>query len=72
MDANQNYYGTEGLISPMVLFDSTFWRETLPAEELLLKLAGDSHMASMITVLDDVDEAVSYLESHPAIRVPVQ
>ena len=72
MDANQNYYGTEGLISPMVLFDSTFWRETLPAEELLRKLAGDSRMASMMTVLDDVDEVVSYLESHPAIHVPVQ
>ncbi len=72
MDATQNYYGTEGLISPMVLFDSAYWRETLPAENLLAKLAGDSRMASMIVLLDDVDEVVSYLESNPAIRVPVQ
>jgi predicted Rossmann-fold nucleotide-binding protein len=72
MDACQNYYGTEGQISPMVLFDSTYWNETLPVEGLLWKLAGESRMASMITVLDDVEEVVSYLESHPAIRVPVQ
>ena len=72
MDATQNYYGTEGLISPMVLFDSAYWRETLPAYELLRKLAGDSRMASMVTVLDDVDEVVSYLESNPAVSVPVQ
>jgi predicted Rossmann-fold nucleotide-binding protein len=72
MDANQNSYGTEGLISPMVLFDSTFWRETLPVDELLWKLAGDGAMASMIAVLDDVDEVVGFLESNPAIHVPVQ
>jgi predicted Rossmann-fold nucleotide-binding protein len=72
MDATQNYYGTEGLISPMVLFDSAYWRETLPAEDLLAKLAGDSRMASMMVLLDDVDEVVSYLESNPAITVPVQ
>lgn len=72
MDATQNYYGTEGLVSPMVLFDSTYWRETLPAGELLWKLAGDSRMANMIVMLDDVDEVVSYLESNPAIRVPVE
>ena len=72
MDANQNYYGTEGLISPMVLFDSAYWRDTLPVEELLRKLAGDTRMASMVAVLDDVDEVVAYLESNPAIRVPVQ
>ena len=72
MDATQNYYGTEGLISPMVLFDSAYWRETLPAWDLLAKLAGDSRMASKIVMLDDVDEVVSYLESNPAIRVPVE
>jgi predicted Rossmann-fold nucleotide-binding protein len=72
MDANQNYYGTEGLISPMVLFDSAYWRDILPVEELLRKLAGDTRMASMVAVLDDVDEVVAYLESNPAIRVPVQ
>jgi predicted Rossmann-fold nucleotide-binding protein len=72
MDANQNYYGTEGLISPMVLFDSAYWRETLPAEDLLRKLAGDSRMASMVAALDDVDEVVAFLEANPAIEIPVQ
>ncbi|HJU86090.1 MAG TPA: hypothetical protein VJ788_01835 [Gemmatimonadota bacterium] len=72
MDANQNFYGTEGLISPMVLFDSVYWRKTLPAADLLWKLAGDSRMTSMMAVLDDVDEVVAYLDSNPAIRVPVQ
>lgn len=66
MDATQNYYGTEGTISPMVLLDSAYWSETLPVEPLLRILAGDRHMGSLVAVLDRVDDVVEYLASNPA------
>ena len=69
MDATQNYYGTEGVISPMVLFDSQYWRDKLPVEWLLRELARDTHMESMVAALDDVDDVVAFLESNPASRV---
>jgi predicted Rossmann-fold nucleotide-binding protein len=71
MDATQNFYGTEGLISPMVLLDSAYWRNTLPVELLLRRLAAKSRMGALIAVLDDVDEVVTFLESNPAHRVRV-
>jgi predicted Rossmann-fold nucleotide-binding protein len=69
MDATQNYYGSEGAISPMVLLDSAYWRETLPVAPLLETLAGDGHMASFVIALDGVDEVIGFLESNPARRV---
>ncbi|HUP19688.1 MAG TPA: hypothetical protein VM778_07015 [Gemmatimonadota bacterium] len=69
MDATQNYYGSEGTISPMVLLDSIYWRETLPVDPLLRNLAGDGHMASLVATLDDVDAVIAFLEANPARRV---
>ena len=69
MDATQNYYGSEGTISPMVLLDSAYWRQTLPVAPLLETLAGDGHMASFVAALDEVDEVIGFLESNPARRV---
>lgn len=66
MDASQNYYGTEGIISPMVLLDSRYWREELPVDGLLLRLSGERHMEGLIAVLDDVDEVVAFLEANSA------
>jgi predicted Rossmann-fold nucleotide-binding protein len=71
MDATQNFYGTEGLISPMVLLDSAYWSNTLPVERLLRRLAAKSRMGALVAVLDDVDEVVAFLESNPARRVQV-
>lgn len=65
MDATQNYYGTEGTISPMVLLGTDFWTEALPADGLLRDLAGDRRMAAMVTTLDDVEAVVAFLESNP-------
>ena len=69
MDANQNYYGTEGVISPMVLLGSDYWSEELPVDELLWKLAGDRHMRSLVEILDDVDDVVEFLAANPARTV---
>jgi predicted Rossmann-fold nucleotide-binding protein len=66
MDANQNYYGTEGVISPMVLLGSEYWRDVLPVDPLLKRLAGERAMSSLVTLLDDVDAVVAYLEANPA------
>jgi len=63
MDAAQNFYGSEGLISPMVLLDSAYWRETLPVAPLLERLAGNRPMSALIAVLDDPRDAIAFLES---------
>jgi predicted Rossmann-fold nucleotide-binding protein len=72
MDATQNFYGTEGMISPMVLLDSKYWSETLPVERLLRQLAARSRVGTLVAALDDVDEVVAFLESNPARRVPIR
>lgn len=69
MDATQNYYGSEGIISPMVLFGSEYWSDGLPVEDLLRRLAGDRHMESLVAVVDDVDSVISFLETNPARRL---
>ncbi|MDX1661822.1 MAG: Rossmann fold nucleotide-binding protein [Gemmatimonadota bacterium] len=72
MDATQNYYGSEGLISPMVLLGRGYWTERLPVERLLRELAGDRDMAELVAVFDDVDRVVAFLESNPARAVEGQ
>ena len=72
MDATQNYYGTEGTVSPMVLLGSEYWRDKLPVEWLLRELARDTRMESLVASLDDIDDVVAFLESNPGIRVEVR
>ena len=72
MDATQNYYGTEGTVSPMVLLGSEYWRDKLPVEWLLRELARDTRMESLVASLDDIDDVVAFLESNPAIRMEVR
>lgn len=69
MDATQNYYGSEGLISPMVLLGSDYWTEALPVARLLRELARDRHMAELVAVVDAVEDVVAFLEANPARRV---
>ncbi len=64
-DATQNHYAVFGSISPMVFLDASFWREELPAEPLLRKLAGDRPYADLIGVADTADEAMRFLREHP-------
>lgn len=66
-DAAQNYYRGKGPFNPMVFYDKTFWRETLPLEPLLEALFvknghGDEYKAK-VRFLDDVDEIVDFLAS---------
>jgi len=63
MDATQNYYVTEGVVSPMVLLGSDYWRESLPVAPLLERLATDREMAELVAVVDTADEAIRFLEA---------
>ena len=58
-DATQNHYDVFGVISPMVFLDRSFWTETLPAEPLLRRLAGDRPYADLITTADTAAEVVA-------------
>ncbi|WP_395153143.1 LOG family protein [Ilumatobacter sp.] len=66
-DATQNHYAVFGVVSPMVFLDTAFWTETLPAEPLLRKLAGDRTYGTMIGSADTADEVMAFLIEHPPI-----
>ena len=66
-DATQNHYDVFGVVSPMVFLDEVFWTETLPAEPLLRKLAGDRPYGRMIGVADTADDALRFLHDHPPV-----
>lgn len=69
MDATQNHYATFGVLSPMVFLDSAYWADDRLAAPLLLRqLAGDKPYAEMITVVDEPDDVVSFIDAHPPIR----
>ena len=58
-DATQNHYEVFDVISPMVFLGTRFWTETLPAEPLLRRLAGDRAYADLITTADSAAEVVA-------------
>lgn len=69
-DAAQNYYRGDGPFSPMIFFDRTFWRETLPVEKLLEALFvknghGDEYKQK-VRFTDDIDEVVELLVAQKA------
>ena len=68
-DATQNHYGVFGVVSPMVFLDGSFWRDTLPAEPLLRRLAGERAYAELIGVADTAGDALGFLVANPPIRV---
>ena len=66
-DATQNHYGVFGVASPMVFLDRHFWQETLPAEPLLRRLAGERRYAGLIGTADTASEVVEFLIENPPI-----
>jgi predicted Rossmann-fold nucleotide-binding protein len=66
-DATQNHYGLFGMVSPMVFLDRRYWRETLPAEPLLRRLAADHPYAALIGTADTAGEVIDFLSSHPPL-----
>jgi len=69
MDATQNHYNVFGIISPMVFVDSGYWADDRLAAPLLLgQLAAGRPYAEMIAVLDEPQDVVDFITSHPPIR----
>ena len=69
-DATQNHYDVFGVVSPMVFLDEKFWTDTLPAEPLLRKLAGDRPYGRMIGAAETADAALQFLLDHPPVVAP--
>ena len=68
MDATQNHYNVFGVVSPMVFVDTAYWADDRLAAPLLLRqLAGDRPYADLIAVLDDPNDVVDFITSHPPI-----
>ena len=76
-DACQNYYGTMGPPSPMVLLGSRYWNRD-PAEvgekgakpvwPLLAQLGAEKGFGHLLRITDDLEEIVAFLLDHQASR----
>jgi predicted Rossmann-fold nucleotide-binding protein len=66
-DAAQNHYGTFKVISPMVFLGRTYWTEERPVYPLLRQLAEGRKYHRMITISDDLDEIVTFIENNPPV-----
>lgn len=67
MDAAQNHYATLGTISPMVFFGADYWTDQEPVYPLLQKLAAGHPYADLLTITDDIEAAVQFIEMHEPI-----
>ena len=66
--AAQNQYGLFSLVSPMVFFDREFWLEKKPVYPLAAKLAEPHQYGEMMTVADDIDAIVAFIQDHPPVE----
>jgi predicted Rossmann-fold nucleotide-binding protein len=64
MDAAQNHYATFGTISPMVFFGEDYWTEQEPVYPLLNKLAEGHTYGDLLTISDEVDTIVDFIDAH--------
>ena len=60
-DACDNYYSTAEQTAPMVLVGKAYWTETLPAWQLLSRLAVDRAFARRIHLVDSPEDALGLL-----------
>ena len=70
-DAAQNHYGTvNARASAMVFLGRDYWTRDKPVYPILAELAKDRVYGELMTLTDDVDEAVAFLDAHPPRDVP--
>lgn len=68
-DAAQNHYGTvKDLASPMVFLNRDYWNTTLPVMPLLRALADGKPYDALITVGDEPDDLIAWLEANEPQR----
>lgn len=68
MDVTQNHYVTFGVVSPMVFLGTHYWTHEKPVYPLINALAAGHAYASMLTLCDDVDEALRFIIEHEPIE----
>ena len=64
MDAAQNHYGSFKVVSPMVFFGEEFWTQINPVYPLLKQLASSKQYGNLLTILDDPDAIIAFIETH--------
>ncbi|MEZ4700189.1 MAG: hypothetical protein R2834_07670 [Rhodothermales bacterium] len=67
MDAAQNHYGSWKVVSPMVFYDTAFWTQTSPVYPLLQHLAATKQYRELLSIHDDPEAIVQFIESHRPI-----
>ncbi|MBN8661809.1 MAG: LOG family protein [Candidatus Obscuribacter phosphatis] len=70
-DLTQNHYLTTGMASPMVFFGREYWTKTKPVYPFVKQLSANKLYDKVLTISDDVDEIVQYIQEHPPIVAPV-
>lgn len=69
-DAAQNHYATvKGCVSPMVFLDENFWRNDKPVYELVKNMSVGRPYAELLTIGDDIDTLIAFIEAHPPLAV---
>ena len=68
MDAAQNHYGSFKLVSPMVFFDKHFWTEQNPVYPLLQQLAASKQYGKLLSVNDDPDGIVRFIQENEPVE----
>jgi predicted Rossmann-fold nucleotide-binding protein len=63
-DYTQNHYASIGPAAPMIFLGKDFWSNDVPAAPLVQQLARGREAEQWILITDDIDEAVSLLESY--------
>ena len=66
-DAAQNHYATFGHISPMVFVGTRRYAEETSIWPTILQLSADQKYAEMMTLTDDPDSVVRWIDAHPPI-----
>jgi hypothetical protein len=70
LDAAQNHYGSLDLISPMVFFGRDHYMRDTGIYHLLQQLACGQEYGRMLSISDDPEEVVRFLQRHPPITNP--
>jgi predicted Rossmann-fold nucleotide-binding protein len=67
MDAAQNRYESYGVLSPMIFIGTEYWTKTKPVYPLLKTLAKDRKYEKLVTILDEPEEVVRFIQENQPI-----
>ncbi|MFC1616427.1 LOG family protein [Patescibacteria group bacterium] len=68
-DASQNHYQSYGYTSPMIFLDKKYWSEDRKVYQLLKSLSEGLKYGEMITISDEINEIVDFIEKNPPVKV---